>query len=199
MAELVLLPQPRELVFSSGTHRLEDGQRLVLDGAPAQDLLFSAQRLQTALRASAGVEWSLSASEAGPALEIGAVLWVDASRVTQPQGYELTITPNTLSIVAHDPAGVFYAVCTLMQLLEQAGDALPCLQVRDYPDFAARGVMLDISRDKVPSMDTLYALVDMLASWKINQLQLYTEHTFTYRNHPEVWAEASPVGEEEIL
>ena len=32
---------------------------------------------------------------------------------------------------------------------------------------------------------TLYDLVDRLASWKINQLQLYTEHTFAYRNHPE--------------
>src|SRR5213593_4270679 len=91
MADLVLLPRPREVSFSTGTHRLEDGRRLVLDGAPAHSLLFSAQRLQTALREHAGVEWSLSASEAGPAQEIGAVLWVDASRVTQPQGYELTI------------------------------------------------------------------------------------------------------------
>jgi hypothetical protein len=59
--------------------------------------------------------------------------------------------------------------------------------------------MLDISRDKVPSMQTLYALVDMLTSFKINQLQLYTEHTFAYRNYPEVWAEASPLTGEETL
>jgi hypothetical protein len=39
----------------------------------------------------------------------------------------------------------------------------------------------------------------MLASWKINQLQLYMEHTFTYRNHPVVWAAASPLSEEDIL
>ena len=59
--------------------------------------------------------------------------------------------------------------------------------------------MLDISRDKVPRMDTLYALVDMLAGWKINQVQLYTEHTFAYRQHPDVWAEASPMTGDEIL
>ena len=59
--------------------------------------------------------------------------------------------------------------------------------------------MLDISRDKVPTMETLYALVDLLAGWKINQLQLYTEHTFAYRQHPEVWAEASPLTGQEIL
>ena len=37
--------------------------------------------------------------------------------------------------------------------------------------------MLDISRDKVPTMATLFHLIDRLAGWKINQLQLYIEHT----------------------
>ena len=59
--------------------------------------------------------------------------------------------------------------------------------------------MLDISRDKVPAMDTLFELIDLLASWKINQFQLYTEHTFAYRDHRVVWAEASPVTGEQIL
>ena len=55
------------------------------------------------------------------------------------------------------------------------------MKITDWPDYPQRGVMLDISRDKVPSMETLYQLIDLLASWKINQLQLYTEHTFAYR------------------
>jgi hypothetical protein len=58
--------------------------------------------------------------------------------------------------------------------------------------------MLDISRDKVPTMTTLRALVDLLASWKVNQFQLYIEHTFAYRAHPAVWAAASPMTAEEI-
>jgi hypothetical protein len=41
-------------------------------------------------------------------------------------------------------------------------------------------------------MDRLFALVDLLAEWKMNELQLYTEHTFAYVGHREVWAEASP-------
>jgi hypothetical protein len=94
---------------------------------------------------------------------------------------------------------MFYAACTLIQILEQRGDRLPCLRIEDYPDFPARGVMLDISRDKVPSMATLYELIDRLASWKINQLQLYTEHTFAYLNHPVVWQQASPITAEEAL
>ncbi len=67
------------------------------------------------------------------------------------------------------------------------------------PTFPVRGVMLDISRNKVPSMATLYSLVDLLAGLKINHLQLYTEHTFAYSAHREVWADASPMTAEEVL
>ncbi|HUV03961.1 MAG TPA: family 20 glycosylhydrolase [Armatimonadota bacterium] len=76
---------------------------------------------------------------------------------------------------------------------------IPCLSISDWPDFPERGVMLDISRDKVPTMETLYHLVDLLAEWKINQFQLYTEHTFAYLAHPKVWAKASPMTGEEIM
>ena len=59
--------------------------------------------------------------------------------------------------------------------------------------------MLDISRSKVPTLETLFDLVDMFSGWKINHLELYTEHTFAYENHREVWAQASPMTGEDIL
>ena len=67
--------------------------------------------------------------------------------------------------------------------------ALECspVEVVDWPDFENRGVMLDVSRDRVWTMDTLRSLVRRLASWKVNQVQLYFEHTFQYRGHREVW------------
>ncbi len=52
--------------------------------------------------------------------------------------------------------------------------------------------MLDVARDRVPTVEWLSALVDRLAGWKLNQLQLYTEHTFAYVGHDEVWRDASP-------
>ncbi|MBV8979641.1 MAG: family 20 glycosylhydrolase, partial [Acidimicrobiia bacterium] len=74
----------------------------------------------------------------------------------------------------------------------------PVCEIEDWPDLPVRGVMLDVSRDKVPTMATLEALVDRLASWKVNQLQLYIEHTFAYADHREVWEHASPFTAEEI-
>ena len=64
--------------------------------------------------------------------------------------------------------------------------------------FADRAYMLDISRDKVPTMGTLRLIVDLLAKFEYNQFQLYTEHTFAYSTHRDVWEAASPLTAEEI-
>jgi hypothetical protein len=115
------------------------------------------------------------------------------------QGYRLELTPAGAFLSAADDAGRFYGQATLAQLRRLREDgSLPTGVIEDWPDLAVRGVMLDVSRDKVPTMATLTALVDRLAGWKINQLQLYMEHTFAYRDHAEVWADASPFTAEEI-
>lgn len=62
----------------------------------------------------------------------------------------------------------------------------------------AVGYMLDISRDKVPTMETLYRIVDILAQLGYNQFQLYAEHTFAYKGHEQAWGDSSPMTAEEI-
>jgi hypothetical protein len=115
------------------------------------------------------------------------------SNALPPQGYRISLARDRAEIVAADAPGLFYARQTLLQLRRLFPRALPCLEIEDSPDFPVRGVMLDISRDKVPTMQSLYRIVDQLAEWKINQLQLYTEHTFAYRGHKTVWKNASPM------
>ena len=114
------------------------------------------------------------------------------------QGYELRIDADGVQLRGGDDAGLFYGRATLDQLARLHDDRLPVGTVRDWPDFPVRGVMLDISRDKVPTMHTLETLIDRLASWKVNQVQLYFEHTFAYRDHEEVWGRASPLTAEEV-
>ncbi|MGC9396785.1 MAG: glycoside hydrolase family 20 zincin-like fold domain-containing protein [Anaerolineae bacterium] len=198
---LVFLPHPRHLTHLDGVFKLAPESVILLDAPCPQDILFSARRAQAALREHLGLNWSLVAGRAAwTDVRPGLTLSLMPDVVAQPQGYRLTITPEGIQVYAHDAAGIFYAVCTLAQLVRQAaGRELPCLDIRDWPDFPARGVMLDVSRDKVPTMETLYALVDRLASWKVNQLQLYIEHTFAYHDHRVVWQYASPFTGEEIL
>jgi hypothetical protein len=187
--EITLLPQPRELSLSGSAVQLPEGGLVV---AP-QEVAFSAERLREALRNSTGGDWKVAAvGDASIHLRLG------DGGPTHEQGYNLLISAEGVEINAREPAGLFYGVATLIQLIDQFGRQLPALQCQDWPDYNARGVMLDISRDKVPTMETLFDLVDMLSAWKVNQFQLYTEHTFAYRRHRTVWRDASPMTAEEI-
>lgn len=109
------------------------------------------------------------------------------------EGYRLTIDGHgAVRIDAADDAGAFYARATLEQLEALYGDEIPVGVVEDWPDLSVRGVMLDVSRCKVPTLETLFDLVRRLASWKLNHLELYMEHTFAYADHDDVWRGADP-------
>ena len=205
-----LLPIPRHITLNHGYIQLTYKQLICLDCTHPNRLLFPARRVQQALLAHLGLNYELNASPAVPEDRVGILLRLAPGLDMHPQGYSLDITPADITLQAKDEAGLFYGCCTLVQLIQNywlftgrngqlPPGSLPCLHITDWPDFPNRGYMLDVSRDKVPTMETLYDLVDLLASWKINQLQLYTEHTFAYQNHPEAWADASPFTGEEIL
>jgi hypothetical protein len=115
-----------------------------------------------------------------------------------PEGYALRTGSDGIAIDAADAAGASYARATLSQLARVHDGRVPVGTVRDWPDVAQRGVMLDVSRDKVPTMATLLAIVDRLAEWKVNHLELYAEHTFAYPGHRAVWRDASPFTPQEI-
>lgn len=140
-----------------------------------------------------------TASQTAPASVLDKIdARVAPEEVLRPQGYVLTIDPAGVTLVGHDAAGVHYGRQTLAQLKTAYADAVPCLTVEDWPDLLVRGYMLDVSRDRVPKMGTIKELVDRLARLKINQLQLYTEHTLAYAGHESVWGEASPLTFEEV-
>jgi hypothetical protein len=190
---LYLVPQPQRVERLEGSFRLARDVRIV--GASAH----AARELLALELASCGLcPEHVSAKDGNAAV----ALRVDAA-IGRPEGYRLDVRPEGIAITGHDDAGLFYGVCTLVQLIRvhtrtDGGVEIPSLSIEDWPDFAARGVMLDISRDKVPKLATLFDLVDLLASLKVNQLQLYMEHTFAYRAHETVWANASPLTASEI-
>jgi hypothetical protein len=189
----LLLPRP---------HRLEPADDWVLPARPAlppsrPGLSAAVARLAAAF-ARAGVE-----PAHGEPADVRFHLRNDAC--LGAEGYRLEVNGGGVDVAAATPAGLFYGAATLAQWIElhrPDGGGAPAriggLSVDDRPDFAARGVMLDVSRDKVPRPETLRALVDLLAGLKVNQLQLYTEHTFAYRGHETVWRDASPLTPEDV-
>jgi hypothetical protein len=108
------------------------------------------------------------------------------------QGYRLRVERGEPTITATDASGTFYAEATLAQLRRLHPGGVPDVTIVDWPAIAHRGVMLDVSRDKVPTVESLELLVDRMAALKMNVVQLYLEHTFAHPGHDEVCAPASP-------
>jgi len=119
--------------------------------------------------------------------------------LADPEGYRLTISPESVEIASSTAAGAYYGVQTLRGLLVAHGRTLPACVIDDAPAFRRRGVYLDCSRGKVPKVETLKALVEQLARWKINELQLYVENVFTFARHPAIGRACSPFTPEELL
>ncbi len=191
MMQPLLLPIPREVSIDANQTSLPEKATIRISSA---ELLFEAQLAQNALSQYANLNWSIVTH----AHTSGLTLTIDPA-MPHSQGYRLITHAGQTTIIGKDAAGVYYGVCTFAQLLQHYGAALPDMLINDWPDFPVRGVMLDISRDKVVMMETLYSLVEMLASWKMNHLQLYMEHSFAYSQHEIVWKEASPFTAQQIL
>ena len=117
-------------------------------------------------------------------------------REAGPEAYRLVIDAGGARILARTATGLRWGRATLDQLKKRP--RIPRLVIDDAPRFAHRGVMLDISRDRVPTLATLFSLVDHLAAWKMNHLQLYVEHTIAYVGHEDAWRSSSPVTLEEL-
>ncbi len=124
---------------------------------------------------------------------------IDEDDALDEEAYRLVIRPSGVRLTASCVAGLNYGLSTLAQILRQSQRRIRCLTIRDAPVFAERGVMLDVSRCKVPSMEILFVLIDQLATLKFNQLQLYVEHTFAFDGHETVWKDASPITATELL
>ncbi len=98
------------------------------------------------------------------------------------EGYKLEIQPNRIHIQANKPAGLFYGVQTLFQLmppefLGQNGSlpspvTVPCVRVVDKPRYGWRGLMLDVSRHFF-SIEFIKKQIDLLAMHKMNRLHLH--------------------------
>lgn len=114
-----------------------------------------------------------------------------------PEHYHLQAPADAAaSLRVADAAAARHALATWRQLM--AHNPPPAVEIDDGPDFPIRGVMLDISRCRVPTMAQLYAVVDGVAACKGNHLQLYVEHSVAYPGHQAVWADASPLSLDEL-
>ena len=195
--ELKLFPAPRKATIRQTIVDLAEAEWIVLPRP------CSAHLRERVLECAAGLGRVLSKPirVAASVPQQGRVLLeirTDAKGIAA-QGFELKLGKAERSLRAGGEAGAFYGCLAFAQVVEQFGATPPAMSIQDAPAFPSRGVMLDVSRCKVPTMETCTQLVDRLAGLRLNQLQLYTEHTFAFSAHRTVWHDASPFTHKEIL
>lgn len=192
-----IVPIPKEFNTGQGCCKLNKGDPISISLKDKKELLPIAQKLQSIIKDTLGLELALFINN-NKSQNQG--IYLRPNKDLPDEGYCLKITEQTIDIAYGDFAGAFHAVGTLKQILVQSDRQIPCLEIRDYPDFKARGIMLDISRNKIPKMETLYRIVDLMADIRLNQLQLYIEgFPFAYRSFPQVWEDQTPITGEEIM
>lgn len=88
------------------------------------------------------------------------------------EGYTLSVT-KSVTVTAPETTGVYWATRTLLQICEQTEDhQLPVGEIRDWPDYAIRGFMMDCGRKFIP-MTYLRDLVKIMSYYKMNVLQVH--------------------------
>ena len=88
------------------------------------------------------------------------------------EGYAIEIG-DVVAISANTATGAYWATRTLLQILEQSeGANLPKGTIRDWPDYAVRGFMIDCGR-KYIHLDYLKQYSKIMAYYKMNTLQVH--------------------------
>lgn len=197
MTRPILLPAPRQITMTGGTFSFAENDCLLVRDQDKEELYVSAVRLKACVRESAKVALPLMIERQG---KKRAAVAFERDTTLPVEAYQLEIRQEGILVRSQGGPGAFHAVSTIKQLLLQYGNVLPCVSIMDSPDYKARGIMLDISRDKIPTQASLFRIVDLMADLKMNQLQLYIEgFSFAYASYPWVWQTETPITGEDIL
>ncbi|WP_298836019.1 beta-N-acetylhexosaminidase [Clostridium sp.] len=193
---MFLIPSPKHLDIKEGTLQLKRDTEIVLDYQCSFDDLNTAILLQEEIRQQLGFNLLINKSFDCNSNKV----IITFKKTSGPkEAYSLSIDGTRIEICGANSIGIFYGVQTLRQIIRQNGALLPKLKIDDEPYFANRGFYHDVTRGKVPTLKMLMELVDRASFYKINQLQLYIEHTFAFKGMSEIWMDKDPLTSEEIL
>lgn len=189
----MILPKPVRLEPQPGAFQLNATTTLVADSAAAK----AAAALRQAIEPATGY-----ALPAPPPDDVADIRIRLDSSIGGDESYTLTVGSDHIEIVGGGPAGAFYGVQSLRQLLpaESFGPApvdvdwtAPAVRVDDRPRFGWRGVMLDVGRHFMPK-DFVLRFIDLLAMHKLNVLHLHLTDDQGWRIEIDAYPRLTEVG-----
>lgn len=199
---MYILPQPQNIVWKDGEFRLRYNTGIVIDTEiPASESVYVydyAKLLQEEIAAATGFVLSIRREKA--CFGRGDII-LSCADVDNPvkESYSVRIGRAEIIMTGSAGAGILYAVQTVRQIVRQAGAVLPCVQILDAPRIPERGLSYDVTRGRVPTLAELKRQADICSFYKLNQMQLYVEHSYMFRDFSEMWRYNTPLTAEEIL
>lgn len=153
-----VIPYPAEADMQTKTCELKSGQKIsYLDTGLYEEAAFLERKL-------ADLNYIMKIVQGNKASK-GIILSLDRT-LQDKEGYLLVITPKQIQIKGGSPAGVFYGIQTILQLLTN-GD-LRCGTIRDAPRYEWRGYMLDEARHFLGEK-RVKQILDLMAYYKMNR------------------------------
>ena len=173
--ELALVPQVQKMTLGQSSFRFKKSTGFVVENAEQEVI---AGQLASMFEKAAG--WKLQVIVGGG--ESSNQVYFKTEPSLGEEAYLLDVKKNGIIIKAAQPAGFFYGIQTLRQLLpaeiennpthENLDWLVPVVSISDSPSFKWRGYMLDVSRHFFPKEDIL-RMITNLSLHKINRFQLH--------------------------
>ncbi len=174
-SEISIIPQVQKMTLGESSFQFNKSTGLVVENADQEAI---ANQLAGMFEKAAG--WKPQVSAGGK--ESSNQVYFKTEQALDSEAYSLVVLKDRIEIKAAKPAGFFYAIQTLRQLLpveiesSQKQDKIdwlvPVVSISDGPNFKWRGFMLDVSRHFFPKEDVL-RMIDNLSLHKINTFHLH--------------------------
>ena len=196
---MCLIPLPHKTTLHDGVFSISHDTSIVMDSAQNYNDFETAKLLQHEIEKTIAIKLPIKKTLRITDNYTGSCIYFEYVKERGNEAYELTVAPNRITISASSSRGFLYGASTLIQLCRINRGKIGCMDIADEPSYANRGYMLDVSRGRVPTMESLKVLIDRLSLYKINQLQLYMENCLRLDGFEEIWSQTDPFLPEEIL
>ena len=172
---LSIIPEPVELIKKDSFFLLPRTITISTDAVDKAAVEFSASYLKNRLKSSSDYDVNISSESYNASIQL--LINKNPENQLGNEGYSLSVTTSSIVIKANQPAGLFYGVQTLLQLLPKEIESnstikntnwtVPCVEITDYPRFGWRGLMLDVSRHFF-TKEEVKRFIDDMARYKFN-------------------------------
>jgi hexosaminidase len=195
-----LIPKPVSITPTEGVFNLTASSQIYVEPGTAE-ITAIAQYLTGKLRPATGYELPVLETTGAPGPG-NIYLTTGGDPTLGEEGYELRVSPDGVTLVAYQPAGLFRGLQTLRQLLPPSIESATLQQgsweigagtIRDYPRFPWRGVMLDVVRHFF-TVDQVKRYIDLIASYKMNRLHLHLSDDQGWRIVIDSWPNLATYG-----